>query len=231
MTPNNHHCAEAQVRARKVESMKVRVAIGVTILLVNSISISGYADETKHDKYQGHATHTAMKMDSQADPHLKLNVQLYDLELLTQDSKRVKFKSDVIADKLVAMTFIYTSCTTVCPVYNAIFTQLQDMLGQRLGKDVVLITMTLDPARDIPGRMKKEAEKFGAKPGWVYLTGNKQNVDQVLRGLDAYFPDFTQHPPMAIVGDGKTGTWQRFNGFPQAETLLAMIDGLEAARR
>jgi len=211
--------------------MKVRVAIGVTILLVNLISISGYADETKHDKYQGHATHTVMKMDSQADPHLKLNVQLYDLELLTQDSKRVKFKSDVIADKLVAMTFIYTSCTTVCPVYNAIFTQLQDMLGQRLGKDVVLITMTLDPARDIPGRMKKEAEKFGAKPGWVYLTGNKQNVDQVLRGLDAYFPDFTQHPPMAIVGDGKTGTWQRFNGFPQAETLLAMIDGLEAARR
>jgi cytochrome oxidase Cu insertion factor (SCO1/SenC/PrrC family) len=104
------------------------------------------------------------------------------------------------------------------------------MLGERLGTEVVLITMTLDPARDVPRRMKKEAKKFKAKPGWVYLTGKKQNVDQVLRGLDAYFADFTQHPPMAIVGDGRTGTWKRFNGFPQAERLLAMIDALEAAR-
>ena len=210
--------------------MKAKLTIALLSLIYCLMAIPAYAGEMKHDKSLGHETHTAMAKDTQDDQYLNIDVQLHDLQLLTQDRKKVKFKSDVIADKLVAMTFIYTSCTTVCPVYNAIFTQLQDLLDVRLGRDVILITMTLDPARDVPRRMNKEAKKFRAKPGWVYLTGKKQNVDQVLRGLDAYFPDFTQHPPMAIVGDGKTGTWKRFNGFPQAEHLLAMIDELEAAR-
>jgi protein SCO1/2 len=211
--------------------MKIKLTMVLCGLLVCLLAIPLHAGQMKHDKSQNHETHMAMAKETGEDPHLNIDVQVHDLELLTQDRQRVKFKSDVIADRLVAMTFIYTSCTTVCPVYNAIFTQLQGLLGERLGKDVVLVTMTLDPARDIPRRMQKEAKKFKAKPGWVYLTGKKQNVDQVLRGLDAYFPDFTQHPPMAIVGDGQTGTWKRFNGFPQAEHLLAMIDALEAARK
>ena len=211
--------------------MKSKLIIVFLNLFVCLMAIPVYAGEMKHDKSQGHLKHTTKVKETHDGQHLNIDIQLRDLELLTQDRKRVKFKSDVIADRLVAMTFIYTSCTTVCPVYNTIFNQLQDLLGKRLGKDVILITMTLDPARDIPRRMKKEAKKFGARPGWVYLTGKKQNVDQVLRGLDAYFADFTEHPPMAIVGDGKTGTWKRFNGFPQAEHLLAMIDELEAARK
>jgi protein SCO1/2 len=203
------------------------------MLLICFIAIPGYAHETKQtkdEKTQGHAGRTAMTKDVKSKEHMNVDVRLQDLELLTQDGKRVKFKSDVIGDKLVAMTFIYTSCTTICPIYNTIFTQLQDLLGERLGRDVILVTMTLDPTRDVPRRMKKEAKKFGARPGWVYLTGKKQNLDQVLRGLDAYFADFVEHPPMTLVGDGKTGIWKRFNGFPQAEHLLAMIDELEAAR-
>jgi protein SCO1 len=175
-------------------------------------------------------THAQGTPDSKADPYLNVNVHLYDLELLTQEGNRVKFKSDVIGDKVVAMTFIYTTCTTICPIYNAIFGQLQPMLGERLGREVIMVSITLDPTKDVPRRMKREAEKFKAKPGWIYLTGEKQNVDQVLKGLGAYFPDFAEHPPMALVGDGKTGTWKRFNGFPRPEQLLAMIDDLLAAR-
>ena len=78
--------------------------------------------------------------------------------------------------------------------------------------------------------MKREAKKFKAKPGWFYLTGQKQNVDEVLQGLDAWFPNFEEHPPMALVGDGKTGTWRRFTGFPMPKQLLATIDELKAAR-
>jgi len=210
--------------------MQLKPTLLTAALLVCFMVLPVNAGEMKDGTSPGHGTHVAMQKDRRGDPNLNIDVQLHDLELVTQDRQRVRFKSDVIADRLVAMTFVYTTCTTVCPVYNAIFTQLQDLLGERLGTDVVLVTMTLDPARDVPRRMKKEAKKFKAKPGWVYLTGKKQNVDQVLRGLDAYFADFTQHPPMAIVGDGRTGIWKRFNGFPQAERLLAMIDDLEAAR-
>ena len=177
-----------------------------------------------------HQEQHAMLKDTQAEDDMNVDIELHDLELVTQDGKRVKFKSDVINDKLVAMTFIFTSCTTICPVYSAIFSRLQPLLGDRLGSEVILVSITLDPTRDVPRRMKKEAKKFQAKPGWYYLTGKKGNVDQVLEGLDAYFQDFTLHPPMALVGDGKTGTWKRYTGFPKPEHLLAMIDELKAAR-
>jgi protein SCO1/2 len=211
--------------------MKIKRAMVLFSLLVFFTSLPAYGDETKHGEAQVHQEHQAMIKDTQAKDRTNVDIELYDLELVTQDNKRVKFKSEVIGDKLVAMTFIFTSCTTICPVYNAIFTRLQPLLGERLGSEVILVTLTVDPTTDVPARMKKEAEKYQAKPGWYYLTGKKGNVDQVLEGLDAYFPDFTQHPPMALVGDGKTGTWKRYTGFPKPEQLLAMIDELKAARQ
>ena len=210
--------------------MKIKRAIVMLSLLVFFISMPAYGEETKHGDPRIHQEQHAMLKDTQAEDDMNVDIELHDLELVTQDGKRVKFKSDVINDKLVAMTFIFTSCTTICPVYSAIFSRLQPLLGDRLGSEVILVSITLDPARDVPRRMKKEANKFQAKPGWYYLTGKKGNVDQVLEGLDAYFQDFTLHPPMALVGDGKTGTWKRYTGFPKPEYLLAMIDELKAAR-
>lgn len=199
-----------------------------SLLLSFLMLTSAQGQEVKQDSATWGQQRTAEDADFQ--PFMNVNVQLYDLELVTQEGKRVKFKSDVVADKLVAMTFIFTTCTTICPIYNAIFSQLQTLLGERMGKDVVMVTLTLDPTRDVVGRMKRTAQKFGAQPGWLYLTGEKPNVDQVLKGLGAYFPNFEEHPPMALVGDGKTGTWKRFNGFPSPEQVLAMIDELQAAR-
>lgn len=195
------------------------------LLALAAASIPAVAEDHDMDE---HAAHRRMmeKNASGARNDLELEVTLHDLELLDQYGKRVRFKSDVVADKLVAMTFTYSTCTTICPIYSALFTRLQELLGDRMEREVVLVTMTLDPVTDVPLRLKKEAAKYRAKPGWYFLTGEKKNVVQVLKGLDAYFPDFTQHPPMAIVGDGQSGVWKRFNGFPQPEQLVAMLDEL-----
>lgn len=228
--------------------MTMRMAVAC-LLLVLGIAVPALAGQPpepaadEHAHHQGmvghaqdaHAEHRRMMEEAgsgQAKPtsELYVKVQLYDLELRDQDGKPVKLKSDVIGDKLVAMTFIYSSCTTICPIYSALFTQVQELLGDRLGREVVLVTLTLDPTTDVPLRLKREARKYRAKPGWFYLTGEKNNVDQVLRGLDAYFADFTQHPPMALVGDGRTGTWKRYNGFPKPAQVVGMLDELEAAR-
>ena len=211
--------------------MKTKRVAVLLSLLIYLLTMPAHGNEMEHKSGQGHQAHLAKTGEADSDDNMNVDIQLHDLELVDQDGKRLKFKSEVIADKLVAMTFIFTSCTTICPVYNAIFTRLQPMLGERLGREVILVTMTVDPATDVPGRMKKAAIKYQAQPGWYYLTGKKQNVDQVLKGLDAYFPDFTEHPPMALVGDGKTNTWKRFNGFPKPEQLLAMIDEFQAARK
>lgn len=178
-----------------------------------------------------HAAHHKMMQQAKAPTDaLNVEIELRDLELVDQYGEKVKFASDVISDKLVAMTFTYSSCTTVCPVYSALFTKTQDLLGDRMDREVILVTLTLDPTTDVPPRLRREAQKYRAKPGWYFLTGNKLNVDKVLRGLDAYFADFTQHPPMALIGDGRTGTWKRFNGFPEPEKIVALLDELKAAR-
>lgn len=158
------------------------------------------------------------------------DIRLDDRELVTQEGKPVLFKSGIIGDKLVAVTFIYTSCTTVCPIANALFGKLQSLLGERLGREVMLVTLTLDPVTDIPARMQRQAEKFKARPGWVYLTGEKQNVDAVLRQLGAYSADYQNHAPMVLVGDGNTGIWRRVNGLISPERLLSLIDELKAMR-
>lgn len=188
-----------------------------------------------HDKDSGaaedpHAGHRQATAQAAARDENRVDVEIKDLELRDQDGQIRRLSSDVIGDKLVAMTFVYSSCTTICPIYSALFTQIQELLGDRLDRDVVLVTLTLDPATDVPLRLKREAEKYSARPGWVYLTGDKGNVDEVLRGLDAYFADFTQHPPMALIGDGRTGTWRRYNGFPRPERVVRMLEELEAAR-
>lgn len=188
--------------------MKIKPIIVLCGLFALIIAIPAHAHRSKDGKPHKHL-----------GDHSNVDVQLYDLELVTQDGKRVKFKSDVIGDKLVAMTFIYTNCTTKCPAYSAIFTQLQDLLGERQGREVILISLTLDPARDIPRRMKKEAKKYKAKPGWFYLTGKKKNVHEVLKGLDAYLVDFEDHPPMALIGDGKNGYLAAFQRVSHAQAV------------
>ncbi len=159
-----------------------------------------------------------------------VRVQLNDLPLLDQDGKQQRFKSDVIGDKLVAITFTYTTCTTICPILDSIFVKLQDKLPGRLGKDIFLVTVSIDPVNDIPPRLKSYAGKLKAKPGWSFMTGNKVNVDKVLVGLDMFSADILNHTPSILVGDGRSGVWRRFYGFPSADKLLAALNELSAAR-
>jgi protein SCO1/2 len=160
-----------------------------------------------------------------------VEVKLHDLELLDQDGRKVRFRTDVIGDRIVVIDTFFTTCGLICPILSAIYADLQDQLGDRLGKEVSLISISVDPITDIPPRLKEFAGTWEAKPGWVFLTGQKQTVDRVLEGLGLYSPDFTAHPAAFLVGDGKNGGWTRFYGFPAPEDLLGKIDETSAARR
>jgi protein SCO1/2 len=208
----------------------MKSAICLLLLSVLLAPALAAAEDQAAQGQDPHAAHRRPAKPPAAVDARHVEVTLHDLPLVTQDGKAMRFRSDVVGDRLVAINFIYTTCTTVCPIYGGLFYELQELLGERVGRDVVLVTMTLDPTTDVPARMKREARKYAAKPGWLYLTGKKQDVDRVLRGLDAYFADFTQHPPMALIGDGRTNTWRRLNGFPQPEEMAAALDALAEAR-
>lgn len=178
-----------------------------------------------------HAHHRAMMSKPAPDqPALAADIVLKDLTLIDQDGKDVDFVTDVIADRVVVVDFVYTTCTTVCPVLSALFGQVQQRLGARLGEQVSLVSISVDPARDTPQRLKAYAERHKAKPGWVWLTGPKTSLNQVLEGLDAYTPNFEDHAAMVLVGDGRTGQWLRFLGFPSPDRIMDQVDALLAAR-
>jgi len=167
----------------------------------------------------------------QSDASAASDVKLRDELLVNQHGDAVRFVSDVVRDQIVVMDFVYTTCTTVCPVLSVIFQQVQAGLGDRLGTDVRLISVSVDPVRDTPQRLKRYAEGLQAHPDWVWLTGEKTTVDEVLRGLGAYSPNFEDHPSIVLIGDPQSGTWKRFFGFPGPDKILAVVDEMTMARQ
>lgn len=177
-----------------------------------------------------HAKHKQMMHDKGATPAATSRIEIPDVQLLTQDGETVGLLDDVIGHKIVVIDFVYTTCTTVCPVLSAILGQLQGRLGDRLGVEVVIISLTVDPLRDTPQRLKAYAAKHHALDGWVWLTGDKQAVDGVLKEFGAYTANFEDHPSMMLVGDNQSGEWSRFLGFPDSGKIMQKINEISAAR-
>ncbi len=96
---------------------------------------------------------------------------------------------------------------------------------------MVLVSVSVDPTRDTPQRLKAYAARHKAQPGWIWLTGPKRTVDDVLDGLGAYSTNFEDHPSMVLVGDGRSGDWSRFFGFPSPDRIMEKVNTLQAARQ
>ncbi|MBP2675099.1 MAG: hypothetical protein H6Q84_1939 [Deltaproteobacteria bacterium] len=135
-----------------------------------------------------------------------------DLPLLTQDGKAVRFYTDVLRGRLVLISFIYTSCTDICPILMHNLVDVQEKLGDRFGKDVFFVSISVDPEDDTPEELKKYAERYEAKPGWTFLTGRKENVDWVIYKLGQYTQDFEEHSMMFLLGDVKNARWAKLKG-------------------
>jgi protein SCO1/2 len=179
-----------------------------------------------------HAKHRAMMQNKDPAPAAEFSdIDLRNALLQNQDGQDVRFVSDVIGDNIVVMDFVYTTCTTVCPVLTALFTQVQTKLGDDLGNEVVMVSMTVDAARDTPARLKAYATKHRVQQGWTWLTGPKTTMDDVLTGLGAFSVSFEDHPAMVIVGDGRTGEWKRMFGFPNPDRIMKVVDEFRAKRQ
>lgn len=147
-----------------------------------------------------------------------------DVELLDQEGKKVHFYRDLVKGKVVAMNFIFTTCTTICPPLTANFSKIQNLMGDRIGRDFTLISISVDPVNDTPQRLKAWGEKFGAKPGWTFLTGKKQDVDKLLKALKVFTPSKEDHTPFVIVGNDAQCQWTRVYGLTQPTKLVQVID-------
>lgn len=174
-----------------------------------------------------HGTGDRAKADASA---AAVRVQLEDIPLLDRYGVERRLKSDVLGDGVAVVNFVYTTCTTVCPVASATFAQLQERLGARLGTQVRLVSITVDPQRDTPARLRAYAAKHDAGMHWTWLTGRKDAVDAALKGFGAYTPDPQDHPAIVMIGDAQSGRWTRLYGFAAVAEILVEVERQIAER-
>ncbi|TMB26756.1 MAG: c-type cytochrome [Deltaproteobacteria bacterium] len=136
-----------------------------------------------------------------------------NVALTTQDGKVVRFYDDLLKGKAVAVNLVYTRCTASCPLETAKLAQVQRLLGDRVGKDIHFYSISIDPAHDTPAVLKAYAEKFHAGPGWLFLTGNEDDINLVSKKLgSSSLTDLASrdgHQPSLMIGNEPTGEWMR----------------------
>lgn len=148
-----------------------------------------------------------------------------DVELFDQDGRKVRLPA-LIRGRTVAFNFVFTTCTTICSPLTAIFSRVQAELGPRLGTEVHLISITLDPAVDTPERLNAYASQFGRKEGWTFVTGRPADVAAALKALGAWVANKESHTPMVLVGNEPSGRWSRLYGLSSPARIVEEIDAV-----
>ena len=151
------------------------------------------------------------------------SIKIPDVEVLDQDGNVRHFYTDLIKGRTVAINFIFTNCTTICPPLGATFARVQRELGN---KDVQFISVSVDPLTDTPERLKAWGAKFKAGAGWTFVTGNKPEIDQLLRALGASTARREDHTPSVIVGNDAKDVWTRTYGLAKTSQMVTLIENV-----
>ena len=154
-------------------------------------------------------------------------IKIPDLNLRDQDGRRVRFYSDLIKDKVVVLSFFFTSCTYLCTRQGKVFSELQSLLGERLGKSVFLIFVTTNPAKDNPQQLKAWGERYKLKPGWTLVTGEEAEMNELLVRFTGSKAGGGMHLATTFIGNDRTGSWNSAVGIFAPEDLLKAVNQID----
>jgi protein SCO1 len=149
-----------------------------------------------------------------------------DVVLLNQNGERMRLYSDLLQGKVVIIDSFFATCQGSCLPMNRNLEKVQEALGNHIGKDVYIISISVDPTVDTPASLKEYAKKLHAKPGWYFLTGEKQNVDFALNKLGQYVDDKQDHLNIFIIGNERTGLWKKAFGLARSEELVKVVESV-----
>jgi len=147
-----------------------------------------------------------------------------DVTLINQQGVKVPLRNILQSGRPVMFDFIYTTCTTICPVLSAGFTNFQRKMGADAAK-AHLVSISIDPENDIPPKMREYLMRYQARPGWDFLTGSRSDIDKVIAAFDTGASNKMSHLPIIIIWSPATGTWTRIYG------LLGTTDLIEEYKR
>jgi len=206
--------------------MHSRTKLLATVLLGATAALSfGLGPVLAHD-VDAHAHH------HMAGPETTRSVAEYavpDLKLVREDGKTVDLRSEIGDRQTVVLNFVYTTCTSVCPLTTQTFADLQRRLGAA-SERVNLISISIDPEQDTPARLHEYARKFGAGPQWHFYTGTLAASIAAQRAFNVYRGSKMDHAPVTLVRTARGTQWTRIDGFATADQLLAELRDSVAAR-
>jgi protein SCO1/2 len=168
-----------------------------------------------------HAAHRA----AMAKPSYRVSDHDYDVpdvELLDTSGADITLRELLDAGQPVALNFIFTTCTTICPVMTVTFAQMQQVLGPDAER-VHLVSISIDPQYDRPAILDAYAKQFKAGDNWTFLTGDTSDIVTVLRSFDSYTGSKMSHRPVTLLKRPESASWIRIDGLPNGETLAQEV--------
>ena len=156
-----------------------------------------------------------------------------NFELTTHEGKKVHFYDDLIKDKIVVINFMYVKCEGICMPITMNLKRVQDLLGDRVGRDIFMYSITLKPEEDTPAKLKQYVRSHNIKPGWTFLTGKPDEINTLRRSLgfkDAKLKldqDLTNHTGMVKYGNEAREWWAMFPGRANAPWIVECIQWMD----
>jgi protein SCO1/2 len=154
---------------------------------------------------------------------------LPNVELITQDGKKVRFYDDLVKDKRVVIQFMFTRCKDICPVITHHLVEAQQMLDGRVGRDIFFYSISLSPEEDSPRDLKAFAKKHGTGPGWTFLTGKPEDILNLRKSLGFFYKnpkedaDRNNHSGMIMIGTEPLMRWAHCPGGSKPEWIATVI--------
>ena len=157
-------------------------------------------------------------------PARRLANHFPNVRLRTQDNREVRFYDDLVKGRVVMINFMFTTCTSLCPRSTANLVKVQQALGDHAGRDMFVISISVDPEHDTPSVLKQYAEQYQIKPGWTFVTGKRADIERIRQGLGVRDnDDLSQHTGMLIYGNEPFGQWASTPVMQSPATLAAIV--------
>jgi len=196
----NHDSSTSILRARRRLSTRFFAAIATILLLPLCLSHPALANEEAH-RFFG------------------------DDSLIDQYGRQHRFYSDLLHDKVVVIHPLSSGCEGTCSVVASRLVEIQSWLGNRLGTEVHMLSLSVDPARDAVDAMADYANRFGAREGWYILTGDPGQLSQTLGRL-GYSTNTSEDSSVILIGNVPTGLWKKVHGGASAEELIGVLNSV-----
>ena len=160
-----------------------------------------------------------------------------NVELTTHEGKKVRFYDDLVKDKIVVINFFYAECIGICPGITANLKRVQELLGDRVGRDIFMYTITLRPEKDKVAALDHYVKMHRIKPGWTFLTGKPDEIDMLRRklGFSDTNPELDKnqnnHIGMVRYGNEPRQWWAMCPGKAKPKWIVESIGWMDGPKR